>query len=427
MRKLLVLLLLGLILRLALSVQFYQGDVNNHITWGKDLLLNGSQGIYEREFYFRYGTLTPNYPPIILFLFAVSYGLYQLLGGMVWWLNTNISLFPSNLVFVFQNPNFLPAFLKLPAIFADIGIAYFVYLFCKKWFKSEKWPLVGASLVLFNPAFFYNSALWGQVEALPTFLVLAALYFLLYTQRPLAALLIFTSALLSKQNATVFAPVFFVVFWKKFGVLQMLKSGLASLIFFWLVFFPFNDSNLITFPSEVYWNKILTNSVSDYVTYHAFNFWTLFVGLERIHDSVKFLGGVSYQLWGYIIFATSSFVIWRKLLKEKASDMLTIFSSTLISLSSFLFLTRLHERHLEPTLPFLLLMSVKVRKLIPIFIFVSLFYVINLYHDWWAPRVDFFVNVISNINVIQNLVVLLLIAYLFLWGYYFKAGKSVII
>lgn len=422
MKKLLVLLFLGLLLRLFLSVQFYSGDVNNHISWGKDILLNGFQGIYEREFYFRYGTLTPNYPPITLFLFAFSYWLYQALYNLSWWLNEHISVFPSNIIFFFQGINTIPAFLKLPAILADIGIAYYIYLFARRLINSEKWSLIAASLVLFNPAFFYNSALWGQIEALPTLFVLAAFYSLLYSKKATISALFFTLALLSKQNAIIFAPIFILIFWKKYSVAQIFKSGLASIILFWILFLPFNSWDILKLPFEVYWNKILTNSVSDYVTYHAFNFWTLFVGFDRIHDSTIFLLGLPYQMWGYIIFFIFSFIILYKLWR-KMDDYRILLASTLISFASFLFLTRLHERHLEPTIPFLLLVSIKEKKMLPIFIFVSLFYVINLYQNWWAPRIPTLVNILSDLGVIKLLVFGLLGAFTFLFSFFQQREK----
>src|SRR3990167_1514855 len=124
MKKLSFLLFLGLVLRLLLSIQFYSGDINNHISWGVDILVNGPSGIYDKEFYFRYGTLTPNYPPLILLFFTIVAALYNLFFNLSWWLNENIGLFPSNIIFLFENPNLFPAFFKLPAIWGDIGIEY---------------------------------------------------------------------------------------------------------------------------------------------------------------------------------------------------------------------------------------------------------------------------------------------------------------
>jgi len=424
MKKLSFLLFLGLVLRLLLSIQFYSGDINNHISWGVDILVNGPSGIYDKEFYFRYGTLTPNYPPLILLFFTIVAALYNLFFNLSWWLNENIGLFPSNIIFLFQNPNLLPAFFKLPAILADIGIAYFIYKFSRQFIKSEKWSLIASSLVLFNPAFFYNSSLWGQVEAVPTFFVLATFYSLLYSKKSSIASLLFILALLSKQNAVVFAPIFAIIFIKKFGLKSTIKDLLVSLIFFWLVFFPFGDKNHLFFPFVTYWNKILVNSVSDYVTYHAFNIWILFVGNERVHDSTTFLLNLSYQLSGYILFGiVLLFTLWR-VYKEKVDAFLSIYSITLVSFASFLFLTRLHERHFEPTLPFLLLVTLK-KKLLPIFIFVSIFHFINLYHDWWAPRVDLLTLLLSDTNIIKIMVGITLTSFVFLAITFFKPQKSV--
>lgn len=431
-KALLFLFIAGFILRLYLSLQGYSGDVNNHISWGKDILLNGTQGIYDREFYFRYGTLTPNYPPLVLFFFTVSYVLYEMLYAASWWLNNNISLFPSNIIFFFQGINTIPAFFKLPAIFADLGIAYYVYLFSKKLVKSEKWRLISVSLVLFNPAFFYNSALWGQVEALPTLFAVAAFYVLLYSQRIYLSVVLFALALLSKQNAVIFAPIFLLVFWKNYSVVKMLKSGAVLLLFFWILFLPFNkqssslhNGNFLSFPFETYWNKILTNSVSDYVTYHAFNFWTLFVGQEKVHDFTPLFLGISFKIVGYLLFAGALILTLMKLLKHKIGTYMTLYSAVIISFASFLFITRLHERHLGSVLPFLLLLSVKEKKFLPIFLFVSIFHLANLYHDWWLPRIDSIVRLISQPLLINSGVLLLLASFLYLFTNFLSTRKNV--
>lgn len=409
MKKIFLLLFFGFLLRLYLSVQFYSGDVNNHIAWAKDILLNGTFSIYEREFYFRYGTLTPNYPPLALFLFTVSYSLYEQIYNLSIWFNTQFSLFPSQVIWSLQHPNIIPAFLKIPGILADIGISYVVYLFAKKFKQSEKWTLISASFVLFNPAFFYNSALWGQIDALPILFSILALYLLLYSKNILLAFLIFTLGILSKQNIVILVPVYFLIALQSNTLNKLIRPLMASFILFWGLFVPFSGLNAVT-AITTYWNKILTNSVSDYVSYHAFNFWTLFIGLDKVHDNSIFLFGISYQIFGYLMFGLITLFLLYLLWKNK-NEHIAIYSATIISFSSFLFLTRLHERHLEPTLPLLLLLGIKNKRFLPIFIFASLFYVLNLYHDWWAPRIPLLVNFISNILVIKLMVFTLLILF----------------
>jgi Gpi18-like mannosyltransferase len=304
--KLLLLLIAGLLLRLLISFQTYSGDVNNHISWGKDVLANGTQGIYGREFMPAYGTLTPTYPPIPIFLFTVSQALYDWTYNTSWYLNNTCKVFPSNFIFFLEDQDTLPAFHKLPAIFADIGLAFLTYLLVKKIVKkdNEKYGLFAASLVLFNPAFFYNSAYWGQIEAIPLFFLLCSLYLLFYKENYLLNAFTFSLALLTKQAVIIFIPVYALLFYMKFGLLKSVKGVLVNILTFLLLFFPFYDKgSVLYFPFSTYWNKIQTGSGSDYVVDHAFNFWSLTTGPGKIHDYlVPFL--LSYRNWGYLIFFT---------------------------------------------------------------------------------------------------------------------------
>lgn len=407
MRFFLTLLLVGLVLRFVFSVQIYSGDVNNHISWGKDAINFGFAGIYEREFYPKYGTLPPNYPPIPIFLFTIFYGLYDWVYKTAWNLNLTFSFFPSNFIFFLQDQDTLPAFLKIPSMFADIGIAAVVFLFTKKFIRSKKsyWPLVAPALVLFNPGFFYNSAYWGQIEAIPLFFVLLAFYLLVHSDKFVWSALFFTAAVLSKQTTAVFAPIFVLYFLLKYGLTNSLKSLLLSAVVFWLTFLPFYKSgNILIYPFTTYWTKVQTASVSDFITDHAFNFWAFTAGLGKISDSLPFILGISFQAWGYILFALLSLIIMYAIYRYRGNVQIILLSAALISFGSFMFLTRMHERHLEAALPFLLLLGTKDKKILLIFLYLSVFHFLNLYHDWWAPRFGFMVGILSSVTVINILI-----------------------
>lgn len=407
MRFFLTLLLIGLVLRFVLSVQIYSGDVNNHISWGKDAINFGPAGIYEREFYPRYGTLSPNYPPIPIFLFTIFYALYDWVYKNAWNLNLTIPVFPSNFIFFLQDQDTLPAFLKIPSMLADIGIAAVIFLFARRIAKKKDsyWLLVAPSLILFNPAFFYNSTYWGQIEAIPLFFVLLSFYFLIYSNRFLLSSVFFTLAVLSKQTSAVFVPVFVVYFFLKFGFKNSLKSLFLSTIVFWLMFLPFYKSgNILIYPFATYWNKIQIAAVSDFITDHAFNFWAFIVGLGKTSDSLPFIFGISFQVWGYIFFTLLSVIIMYAIYRHRDNVQIVLLSASLVSFGSFMFLTRMHERHLEAALPFLLLLGIRDKKILLIFLYLSVFHFLNLYHNWWAPRFGFLVEILSSIIVINILI-----------------------
>src|SRR4030067_3694223 len=128
--------LLGLILRLSLLFVDYSWDVNNHIVWAKDLWQRGFGGFFDKQSSEVFATVYPNYPPLSLWLFYLIYPLQGLIFKIAWWLNLTIPPFPSNLVFFIQEKVFLAGLMKLPAIFADLGIAYLSFLFVKK-FKTD--------------------------------------------------------------------------------------------------------------------------------------------------------------------------------------------------------------------------------------------------------------------------------------------------
>lgn len=412
---------LGLVLRLFASVQIYSGDVNNHIGWAKDALAAGLSGIYGRNFE-KYGVMTPTYPPIPVLFFTFFYWLYKVIFDLCWNLNLKFSFFPSRLIWFLQDQDTLPAFLKIPAILADLGIAYFVYRFAQKILekKSKKIPLFLAGLVLFNPAFFYNSASWGQIEAVPLFFLLASLYCLFYYHYRLSAI-IFALAFLTKQTVIIFAPLYGFIYFKKYGLKKSLKGLAIFLLIFIILFLPFySEGNLLTFPFLTYWNKIQSGSGSDYVTDHAFNFWALISGLGKIPDRQPFLLGISYSSCGYFLFGVMLLVIFGRLFKKGVGLREYVLAAALIPFASFLFLTRMHERYLEPVLPFLLLSVLFNKSNFWAFIFLSFFYSVNLYHNWWFGGNAGFKLFLSRIEVINGLILLVIGVFILLLVQYYQ-------
>jgi len=362
-KLLLILLSLGLLLRLVLSIQIYSGDVNNHISWGKDIVENGTSGIYEREFAERYGTMTPTYPPIPLAFFTPSYFLYDYVYKTSWKLNLEYPMFPSNFIFFLEDQDTLPAFLKLPSIFADLFLAVVVFVFVKKILKGkEKSALLFASLVLFNPAFMYSSAYWGQIESTPLVFLMLSFYFLMFSKRAYYTAIFMTLALLTKQTTIIFIPIFAIIYFKKYGLTTSIKGFVLSLFVFFLAFLPFYKSgNIITFPYLTYWNKIQTGSGSDYVTDHAFNMWALLTGLGKISDSTRFALS-TYRVWGYLLFIGLFAATLPKLAIKKINKQGVLLVGTIIAIGAFLFLTRMHSRYLAQALPFVLILAAYKKK-----------------------------------------------------------------
>lgn len=103
--------------------------------------------------------------------------------------------------------------IKSIGLFGDFALAFVVLLLVRlKYDRRPVW-LAACAAVLFAPTIFFNSALWGQCDAIYTTFLLAALYCLL-RHWPGRALLFFSIAFAFKLQAMFLLPLFFVL-WAK--------------------------------------------------------------------------------------------------------------------------------------------------------------------------------------------------------------------
>ena len=401
---LLILFSLGLILRLCLIFLDFSFDVNSFITWGRDAFVLGFRGFYERPSSAVFANVYPNYPPLAVYLFYLSHGLYTLVKTLVWQLNVSFPVFPSQLVFFFDARSTLAAFYKLPSIFSDLGIAFTLVLFVRKLFpKKKSYSMLAASLVLFNPAFFYNSAYWGQTEAISIFFLLLSFYFLLFSKKAVVVPILFTLALLSKQSAIVFVPVFLLLYFLKFKM-NVVKGVLISLIIFWISFFPFYKSgDILLFPFTTYFKRVLGASGLPFISNHAFNFWALIS-----------------QFWGYLLTGFFIVFILKILVKRKFSSSNILLAIGLTAFAAFLFLTKIHERHFEQVLPFLIPAALQDKHIMKVFVALSFVHFLNLYHNWPVPKVDVLISFVHNPLVVNFFIVTFLGLFFYLFRYYFN-------
>ncbi len=419
------LLILGLVLRLVLSITVYSGDVNNHVEWARSILKSGPVGAYDRHYV---GVMQPTYPPLALYSFTTGYWAYENIYRFSSALNKAYPAFPSTFIWAMEDQDVLPAFHKLTSIFADLGIAVLIYALARKVYSvSHSTGLSAAAVFLFNPAVFYNSALWGQMESPPIFLVMLSIWLFL-THRPIKGHAAFAAALLFKQSSLIFIPLIlllsvFKAGWKKTGL-----GLLVSLVLFFLAYLPFipgslNFSATVSYPFSVYINRIEVGSGSNYISDHAFNLWALFTHLEKIPDSLIVFSDLSANTVGKIVFMVlSGWYISKYLLSRSTRDLLSLFG--LISFCAFMVLTRMHERYLAPALPFLALVSASKPQLRPVFILVSVGHLVHLYHEWWFPYLTNLVPLIDTWNTVFGVIVLFIISWISWSAVYFHERRQ---
>jgi len=388
-KSLIAILVVGVVLRLGLSVTIYSGDLNNHVAWGNGILRFGFHNAYYREYP---GVMQPTYPPLALYSFTTSVGLYRLLYSTATFINRALPVFPSGLIWTLEDQDILPAFTKITGIVADIGIGLLIFRFSRS--------LVATVAYVLNPAVWYLSSIWGQIESLPTFFVLLA-FWTGYQKRFITAHLAFAAALLFKQSSIIFIPVFAVFSWRRFGIVKTILGLTLQFLVIYMIYLPFAPSISLLWPAQIYVDRLQTGSGSNWVTDHAFNPWIWLTHLQKIPDTIPVIGPFTAGQLGLLLFGVFSLLVILKLTFSQMSFPRLFLATSLLPMLSFVLLTKMHERYLAPALPFLALSAASHRRLWPIFAAISLSHLANLYHEWWFPRIPILVNWLSSWAAIQ--------------------------
>ena len=363
-RAMLALLSLGLAARFLLAfVVFpmagYTGDMGLFWQWAQSLAIHGPGTFYAT-------TSSANYPPAYLYVLWVL----GIVGN--------------------------PALLKVPPMLADIAIAVMVYALATRW-RGARTGLVAVALFLFLPVSWYDSALWGQVDAVGTAVALAALILLIdgWSEAALTAAVL--AVLVKPQYAITLAVVIPGLVRRHLvrvgsGPQPVMGSRLARLdralggllhdqgpkrlvssvviagIIGLLVILPFDlatyaPTSLADVPviaPIAGLVGLLGRLGSDFsvLTANAFNPWAL-VGSPSLAsiaasgsgswtaDSLILVGGLSAAVVGGVVLAGIGLVVAGGLLvREGLVPILLGF--TILALAFFAVPTRVHERYLFP-------------------------------------------------------------------------------
>ncbi len=401
-KRIVFLFIAAFIFRLALVKVAFHGDLNNNISWG-DLILKGLNGFYERkDFTFS----IPNQPPLYVLLFGLVSFLYQSIDKLVWYLNNTVGVFPSSLVWFWRTDGMI-YLVKLPSILADLGIGYFIY---------KKYGVKLSLLWLFNPVTWYNSSIWGQTDPIVNFLGLVMIYFLIQ-KKLVKSMLFLTLSLLFKGSLLIFLPILFVyALWQKYPPAIWMKAIFLSLILVFLVSIWFYPS--INFPIwffNLYTKQILPGEIGD-LSANAFNFWYL-VNPGKVLDSSLYIG-VLARIWGYLMTGIVVLVAALKLRRNR-NEKTFLYSLVMVSLATFLFMTRIHERYMYPFFPIATILIGMLPEIFIPYLVLSITFLLNMYNLFWAPGIPvlekaFVTTQLPNVLSVVNITVFIVIFLRFL-------------
>lgn len=325
------------------------------ITWTQDILNNGLGNVYHNQ--------NVNNQPLILFILKV-FSLFQRNADAV------------GLVSV----NWLKA-LVLPFDFLTLAVVIHIL-------KRTGKPMMGFFVFFLNPAFWYNTVIWGQVDTIHTFFALAAL---IYAERGhwKWALVLMLVAVNFKLQAIIFFPLVAVLClpfirekgWKYLGIHVLAIVGIQSLI---LLPFAISGNFFETLQA------LATRSVDKYPTLsrNAYNIWYYLVNDPFTFPDSRTVFHVSLKYWGMAMFFTASAMVMLPLFLAvnngafenlKRNERLgTIFQvAALVTIAFFLFNTQMHERYVHPAVLFSGLFMLLTKRPI-VYMLVSIGYLLNL-------------------------------------------------
>ncbi len=310
-----IILVASLILRVLLfRFKGYHADEASFTAWFNIAAEGGLHGFYD--------TVWSDYPPFNVYIFWLFGKLAQAVG-----------------------PDSLPFIIKLPQNLFDIATAFLIFSFVRQRL-SFKVSLAVMALYAFNPAILFDLAVWGQMDSIYTFFMVASLYSLFRSKHELSGGLL-ALAILTKPQSVVLLPIVAYVILRNGGWRRAVSSSAVFLGLVFLVILPFDWDSPVAFLIDRYAGY----GIYQYNSVNAYNFWALLSFWKP--DTVPHLG-LTYQVWGILAFLIfGAFVMW--LLHRKYEPRAAICAVFLLMFGFFMLMTRMHERYLFPVFALLAL------------------------------------------------------------------------
>lgn len=349
------LIFIALILRIFLmSFPGFRIDINGWEGWAVRLTQVGPFNFYSSDFF-------ADYLPFFYIFFWVVSEFFSFFFGAS-------AIYSDMFVLYFKLINNL----------FDLGTSFTIFLIVRKYNKNLSF--LAPIFYLLNPGTLFDVSVWGQTDSIPTFLFLSSIYFLNEKSKLLKSGILTVMAFLIKPLNIAVMPFMFIRLILSFPVKKIIATFLFSFLFGFLTILPFFPDNPISGIVKQFLNS--TNTYP-YTSINAFNFWGI-IGFWK-PDSMLFLG-IPYKLIGIVITGLLFLVIILVFLKLRGKDIkIDYLSYTLSSFIFFMFLTRMHERHIFPVFALLLISALvyKSKLLITSYVFLSFIFFLNLFYAYY--------------------------------------------
>lgn len=369
LRRVALVLLLALSLRLILALTpGYEADVRDYAVWSWKAATMGIEKIY----LWVDGVWPADYPPLLPYVF-------QTVGVFFQRAISPDFLYPGEEINAIHR-----YLLGLPVIFTDLLTAVLILRAVHKR-KGFRLSLLVTISYLFNPAILFDSAYWGQTDAVHSLLILLSITFL-DEGRITWSWASMTLATQAKPQAYIFFPLVLILTGRKFGWRSVAKGGLAALVTFLVIISPFlyyetTDSLLSHYFTTV--------APQGYLSLNAHNLWWLLSGGNGwIKDTgtphllsslgVTFL---TYRTIGVLLLGTFTLLALYSVYNNQDVD--TVYATAaFLGFAFFMLPTQMHENYMFAILPLLSIVSPTDRYLTFMYAILSFTFFSNMVlHD----------------------------------------------
>jgi dolichyl-phosphate-mannose-protein mannosyltransferase len=355
-------LLLALTVRLPfLSAPGFIGDQLQFLMWSSMSQSTGLDSVYSPR-PDGSGKYWCNYPPGYVYVLRGLAGAYRSISGQ----DLDQSVIRG---FIARDDSrttrLAAAIYKLPAVAADAALGILLFLFLASR-TGQTWATLVAALYVLMPAVIHNSAIWGQIDTLPTLLVVVSLE--MARRRQIVWMIAFAAiAILVKPQALMMSPVWLAVLLCGTGAnarrLQAVAVGAAIIVAAMLPvrgglpgvwasyagaakYYPFTHLN--GFSVWFLGDPLLEPHLGEPFAGTAVPQESLSDWYAR--DDVPIALGITPRACGLLAVAAVGLCAFIILCRRRCDERSLHWAARLLPLAFFILPTQMHERYLFPAI-----------------------------------------------------------------------------
>jgi dolichol-phosphate mannosyltransferase len=294
--------------------------------------------------------------------------------------------------------------LKAPSMLMDIVLGAVIFSAARRYGTGR--ALIAAAFYLFNPAVWYTSAVWGQVDAFHSFfLVLAVLA--LTQKRFTRAWMLLTVAVFFKLQSIMFVPLIAAVHVRTLGWRAALRGVLPAAVLAAAVTAPYV---IATSFGAIYHSFFSVVGKYPLVTLNVWGPWMLVEQLvgRYLFDYERIFGFISWFHVGLLAYVLAIVAVLR-VLPYRPGRVMILTAAALLAFVFYLFPTEIHERYLFPLIPIVSLLIFESPLVFVVGAATSLILFLNInlvgpWHpalealaNWQGGRVWIFLNIATLI------------------------------